>query len=58
MTISKSDGSMACGIYLRKGLTWTQAKDQCSKIGARLPEIQSFEDNKNVLLWKVIFVSI
>ena len=53
MTITKSDGSIACGIYLSAGLKWTKAKDQCNQIGARLPEIQSVEDNQNFLLWKV-----
>ena len=53
MTVVKYDGSIACGIYLSAGLKWTKAKDQCSQIGARLPEIQSFEDNQNFLLWKV-----
>ncbi len=50
----KSDGTCACGFYLEKGLTWTQAKDRCFAQGARLPEIYNADDNDAILKLKVI----
>ena len=55
-TMTKSDGSNVCGIYLSKGLTWQQAQDQCSQVGARLPEILTSNDNTNFMLWKVNYL--
>jgi hypothetical protein len=49
----KSDGTCACGFFLENGLSWEQAVNQCHALGARLPEIYSAEDNKQIFNLKV-----
>ena len=52
----KSDGSCACGFFLASGLTWSQAVDQCAAFGARLPEIQTPEENADIFKIKVTLI--
>jgi hypothetical protein len=39
---------LACAFYLESGLTQDKANSSCLELGARLPEIYSKEDNKNI----------
>ena len=44
----KQDGSLACGFFLAQGLTWSQANAGCSDMGARLPVINTEQENKDL----------
>jgi hypothetical protein len=39
---------LACAFYLESGLAQDKANSSCLQLGARLPEIYSEEDNKNI----------
>ena len=43
----KSNGSNVCAIYAG-GNNQTNAEEECTKLGAALPEIYSEEDNQNI----------
>jgi hypothetical protein len=47
-TYVKDNGTFACGFYLEKGKTWTEAAAECKLKGGRLPEILSFQENKDI----------
>ena len=49
----KSDGSCACGFFLESGLTWFESVDQCTALGARLPEIHTPKENADIFKLKV-----
>jgi len=48
---------LACGIYLKGLLNFYDAEKECGKIGARLPEISSEEDNDNISKLRVYSAS-
>jgi hypothetical protein len=50
---TRSDGSRACGFFVKGSLTWHEAVEKCAQYGSRLPEIQSRKDNINILALKV-----
>ena len=52
-TYVKSNGSCACGFFLENGLTWNEALDRCSTLGAHLPEIRSPQENEDIFKLKV-----
>ncbi len=51
-TFYKQDGSSACGFFLAKGLTWSQANAACSAAGARLPIINCDQENRDI--WNLV----
>ena len=44
----KDNGSFACGFYLGRSKSWSQANTECMLKGARLPEIASAQENKDI----------
>jgi hypothetical protein len=57
-TYTKSDGKCFCAFFLERGLTWKQAADRCSSLGARLPEIRSAQENLDIFRLKVILSTV
>ena len=57
-TYVKSDGSCACGFFLELNLTWIEAHDRCTALGAHLPEVKSPQENEDIFKLKVILVLI
>jgi hypothetical protein len=53
-TYSKSNGAIACGYDIQSGLNWYQAANECTKIGARLPEIADARENNEIYIRMVI----
>ena len=49
----KKDGARACGIFLKKGLTWFSAVAKCTAKGARLPVITNAKENADILSLQV-----
>ena len=45
---TKADGRQACGFFLGRGYSWLEANAMCSKMGGRLPVIQSAQENKDI----------
>jgi hypothetical protein len=54
-TYLKSNGKLACGIYLDKKLSFTSAQKACKDLNAALPEIRSKLENKDVWERMVMF---
>jgi hypothetical protein len=52
-TYKKTNGMCACGFYLENQLSWREAADKCHDLGARLPEIYSYEENIDIMNLKV-----
>ena len=48
-TYTKADGRQACGFFLGRGLSWTEANAKCLQLGARLPVITTAQENQDVL---------
>ena len=49
----KSDGQVFCGFFLEMGLSWHDADQRCKAQGARLPEIKSEIEQKQIMQLKV-----
>jgi hypothetical protein len=52
-TYTKSNGAIACGFDIAAGLNGDQARSECAKIGARLPEIADDRENSDLFNRKV-----
>jgi len=51
---NKSDGDLACGIYLKGAFNFSQAEEECNTIGGHLPQIQSEHENDIISKLRVI----
>jgi len=49
----KGDGLTACAFFLDEMLEFTEAQEKCKKMGGRLPEIKSKEENDIIAKFKV-----
>jgi len=50
----KSDKRPACGIFLTKPYDFIQAEAECQKLGGRLPEITSQQENSLIDKFRVL----
>ena len=46
---TKADGRQACGFFLGRGWSWTDANARCYQLGARLPVITTAQENQDIL---------
>ncbi len=53
-TYTKSNGALACGYDIQSGLSWYQARNECTENGARLPEIADARENNEIYIRMVI----
>ena len=55
--VKKTNGYCSCGFILWEVMTWSQAFKACNARGARLPEIYSSGENKDIKSFLVSFFS-
>ena len=56
--VNKTNGDCACGFVLWEVLTWAQAFEKCKQRKARLPEINSEQENQDLFALKVMMFSL
>ena len=49
----KSDGSTWCGLFVAEQLNGIAANERCKELNARLPEIKSEKENRDILSFLV-----